>query len=138
VPGAAVGNSLSPNQPGASWPAPSGYYYKPKPSKPTQIEVKEAAKEVASIVSHETYFVSPEQIARMASAIVRKEAAPDIADLTIQIEELKSSIKASAAQKAIDRRKVIERQAAYLAALMAFMLDLQAANDDDLLLLAAA
>jgi hypothetical protein len=127
----------SPRQPGASWPAPSGWYERPK-KKPIQDEIEEAAEQVAELVSHENYRVTPQQIARIATALVKRTELPvvDLFDIRQQVDELQARVQEAIAANM--QRKGIERRAADVVALLAYLIDLQSKEEDDFLLLMAA
>lgn len=119
-------------QRGASW-FPSGYYTRPN-RKPAKEEVDEAIARVVEIAEQNDYRISPRQLTRMVNAMVRREDAP-----TGNIEAVRARIDAveSAIEQA-EQRKVIEREAAELAFLLAHRDAMNAVDDEEALFLLAS
>jgi hypothetical protein len=135
-----VGQVTSPQpQPGTDGLWLSGWYERKRKAKtkPVKEEIDEAAKVVTEIAAQEMYRVTPAQLSRIASAVVRRESIPliDFEAIRTKIEAAKAELQA--AIEAEKQRKEIERKAGELVALISYLVDLQASEDDDFLLLAA-
>jgi hypothetical protein len=132
----AAGNGIPEpqRQPGASWPAPSGYYYRRKKLVPSVETVEEAVEEAVELAASEDYTINPKQLQRMTNAAVSRAVTRGNPDTSYSeaLADLKAAIEREAA------RKDIERAAAALAAALAYAKAKQEEEDDESFLLMAA